>query len=359
MRILVIGAGDMGSGVVEDLLNSGVDVVVGDIDREKLNRFSKNGLETLKINVLDSDAAEKVRSVNPDVIVSAVGPFYRFGEATLKLAIDAGKDFVDICDDYDAAQKELSLDKSARDAGITAVVGCGWTPGISNMLAKYAYERIGGAESIEMDWVGSAADSEGLAVVMHVFHALTGKIPQYKDGKIVNIDAGGEGKKVDIPEFGNIRTLVCGHPEPVTIPRYLNVKEVVLRGALVPEWQNGLVKFFVNLGFTSTNSRKERLSKFIHRIEGIFRTGGKRKSAVRVEVTSGRQKEVYAAVERMFRLTGFPASICAQMIALNEFDKGVFAPEGILPAKEFLNELVKRDIRFYAFDKEWKRIDEF
>ncbi len=92
------------------------------------------------------------------------------------------------------------------------------------MLVKYADRKLGELNSVEMDWVGSAADSEGLAVVMHVFHALTGKIPQFLNDKITEVEAGSMERRNDFPEIGKVKTVVCGHPEPITIPKYIKVK---------------------------------------------------------------------------------------------------------------------------------------
>ncbi|MBO8181449.1 MAG: saccharopine dehydrogenase NADP-binding domain-containing protein [Archaeoglobus sp.] len=359
MRIAVLGAGDMGAGIIEDLVNK-AEVVALDINQERLNAISRKfGVETSKFNVLASNASDELRKGNYDAVASAIGPFYAFGELCLKVAIDAGIDFVDICDDYDATQKQLELNEKAKEKGVTAVIGCGWTPGISNMLVKYCGEKYE-IESVEMDWVGSAADSEGLAVVMHVFHALTGKVPQFLNGRIAEVEAGSMEKTNDFPEIGKVKTVVCGHPEPITIPKYIQVKNAILRGALVPEGQNSLIKLFVKLGFTSTNYRKEKLSKTIHRIEGIFRTGGIKKSVIRVEVKDEEGRSfVYAAIDRMCRLTGYSASICAQMLASDEFENGVFPPEGILDSKDFLNEVIKRKIKFYTYEEGWKEIKSF
>lgn len=77
------------------------------------------------------------------------------------------------------------------------------------------------------------------------------------------------------PPIGKVKVFYTGHPEPITIPRYISVRDrVTLRGALVPEYQNFLAKAFVKLGLTKTHKRRVRLAKLIHRIESIFRAGG-------------------------------------------------------------------------------------
>lgn len=50
--------------------------------------------------------------------------------------------YVSICDDYDAAAAFLELDDDAKKAGVTAITGVGWTPGITNMLARMGADRF-------------------------------------------------------------------------------------------------------------------------------------------------------------------------------------------------------------------------
>ncbi len=77
-----------------------------EIDQERLDTISKRfEIKTTKFNVLAANASDELRESGYDAVVSAIGPFYVFGEDSLKLAIDAGINFVDICDDYDATQK--------------------------------------------------------------------------------------------------------------------------------------------------------------------------------------------------------------------------------------------------------------
>ena len=363
MRFLVLGgAGDMGSGIVKDLVSSNeVDnVIIGDINvkgAEVLKNELGDKVDFVKVNVLDrNELLRVIKSVDPDVVLSAVGPFYEFAEITTNAAIEAGYNYIDICDDYDGTLKAFELNDIAEKNEVLAINGLGWTPGISNILAKFGADKLDSVETIDISWVGSAADSKGLAVVIHVFHAVSGKIPQYENNKLVHFSAWKEKVKKLFPEeFGEVNVIFTGHPEPITIPRYISVKNVYLRGALVPEWQNSLLKIFLKLKLIGGRSRNKKMGKFIHKIEGLFRSGGIPKSVVRVDVSGIKNDEkitlTYAAVDRMYRLTGIPASIGAQMLARKSFNMyGVFAPEAVFNAKSFLDRLKAKNIRFY----EWK-----
>jgi len=359
------GAGDMGFSIVTFLaeMKEVDEVLIGDINpdrvREAIKELGEVGekIELVKVDARDKPSLMEYLSKDLDAVVSAIGPFYEFAKPIMEAAIEAGKPFLDICDDYDGAEQSLELDEKAKKREVTCITGLGWTPGLSNILALKGYQELKGGDEIKIYWLGSAADSKGLAVVMHVFHAMTGEIPQYLEGKLKMVKAGSEKESVFFPEpFGEHPTYYTGHPEPVTIPRYLEgLKTVTLKGALVPNWQNTLVKFFVKLRFTKTPTRKRRLAKFIHAIEDIFRSGGVEASAVRVDVIHEEERIVFASVDRMFKLTGLPAALGAKYLAKHEIGKpGVYPPEAVIEPEKFLKEVIENDVPLYVLkDNTW------
>lgn len=360
MKIGVLGAaGDMGRGVVDHLRDAGVDVVAADLRRQAVADLAReDGVTAMGLDVRGDDAPARLREADLDAVVGAVGPFYEFGVDALDLAIDAGVPYVDLCDDHDAAEAELRRDDAARAAGVPAVVGCGWTPGLSNLLAARAADRLGDVDAVEIDWIGSAADSDGLAVVMHVFHAMTGGVPQFHDGETVEVVPGADRETVDVPEIGSVTTVACGHPEPVTLPGNLDARDVRLRGALVPEWQNGLVRTVVRTGLTRSPDWTRRLSRLIHRVEGLFAVGGVDRSAVRVSVTGDGGTETYAAVGHMRDLTGRPAAVGARLLADGSYEPGVVAPEAAFEPGPFLDRVGGDAVRLFRRDRGWTRLDD-
>src|SRR5699024_6869261 len=118
--------------VASDQVNS---VVVGDLNLDAANRL-KQEIGSDKVSTMQVDAtdnAELIKALqNVDVVVSFVGPYYRFGLPILQAAIEAGCHYVDICDDAQPTADMLELHDQAKQAGIVAVVGCGVSPGTLN-----------------------------------------------------------------------------------------------------------------------------------------------------------------------------------------------------------------------------------
>ncbi len=365
MQVLILGGlGDMGSNIVKSLNSSLFEEIhIGDINKEKGEVFVSSLGEKYKFVFLDVRYREKLVEIlkKYDIVVNAIGPFYEFGAKIADTAIEAGVDFLDICDDYEPTKQILEMDEKARSKGVTVITGIGWTPGLSNLLAKYAYEKLGNAKKIKIYWVGSAADSKGLAVIMHLLYAITGDVPMYIEGKEVMVKAGSGREEVLYPEpIGKAYSYYTGHPEPVTIPRYLKGLDTVeVKGGLIPDWQNSLGKFFVAIHLTNTASRRRRLSKFIHKIEDVFRSGGIERSAVRVDVYSDSESLILASIDRMGRLTGIPAAICAELIAKGEISStGCFAPEAVIEPVKFLKILNQRNVRILELkENKWNELN--
>lgn len=355
MRIVVLGGcGDMGSHVVQDLLQtSDAEVVIADyrvkVAEEMASRFG----ERARAAFVDANDPASLRKVleGADAAVGCIGPFYKFALPMARAALEAKVNYVDICDDYGPVEEILAMDEDARRAGITIITGLGWTPGITNVLARYASQQLDEVDEINMAWTGSASDSKGLAVIMHVFYASTGEVPTWFDGRLIRVKAATGRETVEFPPpLGKVRVFHCGHPEPITIPRYIKAKTVSLKGALVPDWNNKILEVFSALGLINTPTRMERMARLIHSIEGIFRVGGVACSGARVTVKGrkdGQPKTIsYAVADRMGRLTGIPASIGAQWLAQGLIPhKGAFAPEGCIEPEPFLEELAKRGIK--------------
>ncbi len=363
MKFVVLGgAGDMGSEVVADLARFSPEstVVIVDLRTDIAEKKARSiglpniGIEPCDVNKRD-DVLRLLRGV--DVVVNCVGPFYKYEKVVLPLAIEAGTGYVDICDDHDATERALSYSDMARSNKVTALIGMGWTPGITNVLARYGADKLDTVESIRIYWVGSIADSEGLAVTKHVFHVIQGTAPSYEARQWIDVNALSGNEDVTFPEpIGLQNTYYVGHPEPVTIPRYIKgVRDVTLKGTLLPKDINKLGKFLVDTDAVSTEKKLHAVSEFLSGdlvvLSNIF--GSKDKplpvSGLRVDVrgtAAGRQKTyAWGAIDSMSRLTGIPASIGAQMMAKGMIQQtGVIPPEACIPPAPFIEELKKRDI---------------
>ncbi len=340
----------MGSRIARELLErSPATVVVADRRLEAARRLA-SGLGG-RAEAVFVDADREATLAGADAAVGALGPFYRFALPCLRAALEARVAYVDICDDWEPLEAMRGLDPAARAAGVTAITGLGWTPGLTNLLALKAARALERVEEVRIAWAGGAADSEGLAVVAHLLNAVRGEVPTFRDGRRVGVAALSGEERVEFPPpLGPVRVFHCGHPEPLTLPAALGARAVSLKGGLTPDWNNRVLGLFARLGLLRTRERRETLARWVHRVEGAFRVGGLPWSGARVEVSGvaggSRQVLTYVVVDRMARLTSVPAATGALMLARGEVrSPGVHAPEEVLDPDAVLQEAQGRGLR--------------
>lgn len=369
MKVLVIGGtGGMGQGVARDLIKQEriEKVVLGDINidparvQEKLRASDKVSLVRIDVN----DHAGMVGAIKgADVVVNCAGPFYKTAVAVARAAVEAKVNYIDICDDYEAAQILFAsdIDAAAKEAGITVLTGMGSDPGTNNVLVKWYADRLDRVDEIYLYWVVSIAELAG-AAWDHSLHMVLGKIPQYIDGEMVQVEGGG-GEEVEhfLEPLGECLISYVGHPQPFTIPRYIKgVKTVVIKGALIPLWVDKLIKEQKATGLLSNEPMDVKGTKVVPYDMTLKlwdtipagRDNGPQASGLKVIVKGerGGKQVTYTAdiVGRMAPGTGLPASIAALMMDTGEVTvKGVVAPEGCIDPDRFLAELLKRGARIH------------
>ena len=185
---------------------------------------------------------------------TVAGPFYKTAVAVARAAVEAKVNYIDICDDYEAAAILFAsdIDKAAKEAGITVLTGMGSDPGTNNVIVKWFASRLDRVDEIALFWVVSIAELAG-AAWDHSLHMTLGKIPQYLNGALEYVEGGtGEETARFLDPLGVCTVRYVGHPQPLTIPRYIEgVKKVEIKGALIPAWVDELIKEQKETGFLS------------------------------------------------------------------------------------------------------------
>jgi saccharopine dehydrogenase (NAD+, L-lysine-forming) len=369
MQALVLGGtGGMGQGVARDLIKQEQikKVILGDINtdpnrvQEKLRASGKVSLVRVDVN----DHNGLVRTIQEaDVVINCAGPFYKTAVAVARAAVEAKVNYIDICDDYEAADILFGsdIDKAAREAGITVLTGMGSDPGTNNVIVKWYANQLDRVDEVHLFWVVSIAELSG-AAWDHSLHMTIGKLPQYLDGKLVYVEGGtGEETAEFLEPLGICQVRYVGHPQPLTIPRYIKgVKKVVVKGALIPSWVDELIREQRDTGFLSKDPVEVKGTKVapydltLQLWGGIpnNRDKGPFSSGLKVIVKGERKGKLVTLTAdiagRMAPGTGLPASIAALMLDAGEVTvKGVVAPEGCINPDKFLAGLIQRGAKIH------------
>ncbi|MBU0969568.1 MAG: saccharopine dehydrogenase NADP-binding domain-containing protein [Proteobacteria bacterium] len=373
MRALIIGGvGGMGQGVARDLIKQAqvTQVILADLFPNP-ERVSKKLLESEKTRLVKMDVNDHGAMVEAfakvDVVINTAGPFYKTAVPVARAAVAAKVNYIDICDDYEGTRIlfDSDIDRMAKDAGTTVLTGMGSDPGTNNVLVKWYADRLDTVEEIFLYWVVSIAELAG-AAWDHSLHMTLGKIPQYMDGKLVYVEGGtGEVAEQFLEPLGTCHVRYVGHPQPITLPKYIKgVKNIIIKGALIPLWVDELIKEQKETGLLSTDPMEIKgktivpydLALKLWETIPRGRDNGPQSSGLKVIVKGTRKgkKITYTAdmVGRMAPGTGLPASIAALMMDAGEVRvKGVVAPEGCIDPDKFLGAFLKRGARIHQTEK--------
>lgn len=243
-KVVVLGGcGAVGSVAARTLLGAGQfdDVVIADINETKAASLAGElGAAAAPLDAEDpASVAAAVRG--SDVVLNCVGPFYKTVKTVLGAVLEQGINYVDVCDDVDVTLEVLEWDARARAAGVTALIGMGASPGATNLFAKYIADTLLDAcESVDIFHTHGGEPTEGPGVIGHRFHCMSIDIPMFLDGELRYVryfeeDGIALRQLFDFPLVGeNIPIFPYPHPEQVTLPRFMQLRQVTNKGSVLP-----------------------------------------------------------------------------------------------------------------------------
>jgi saccharopine dehydrogenase-like NADP-dependent oxidoreductase len=206
------------------------------------------------VDVNNQEELERVVS-SGDVVLNTIGPFYRTALPVIDAAIKRKVHYIDINDDHDVAATlvfDPSYDERAKQAGTMILIGCGATPGFTNLLAKLACDRLDQPRTIRLCWVVPFF-LEGFSpgIMDHLFHMLTGDVIQFIDGKHQPVAAYSGVRNVEfLPPFRTYPAYYSGHGEPVTLGHFIpGLEEATIRSYFFPQAADDLMRMLVDRGF--------------------------------------------------------------------------------------------------------------
>ena len=154
MRILVLGgAGKMGCIAVQHLAQDDrvKDVVIADINLEQAQTVA-DYLDSPKIRIQEVDINNQDAFVaaleGVDVCLNAT--VYYTNLPVMEACLKAKVSYTDLGGLFHTTRKQLELSDRFAAAGISAVLGMGSAPGVPNVQARYAAERLDTIESIKI-----------------------------------------------------------------------------------------------------------------------------------------------------------------------------------------------------------------
>ncbi|MFL5689984.1 MAG: saccharopine dehydrogenase family protein [Chloroflexota bacterium] len=355
------GSGEMGSAAVADLLErTDHDVTLGDIRvdaaRALLERLGAPG-RVIEVDVDDPQSLANALT-DTDVVLNAT--YMRTNVLVTDAVIEAKVHLVDLGSYYPETLQQLERHDAAEDAGCRIVPGCGVAPGLTNILARLGGDELDTAHSIAMYSYVTHPIWTSPGIVVTRFDASTGTSIVWKDGRAVEHPSFSGEERFAFPEpYGEQEVHLVPHPEPLTLPRTIDVRDVVFKVGY-PADETTRIRVLLELGFDREDaftvdgvaiSPRRFAASYIgrHGIRPTERSANVKH--VRVEGTrDGRAttRTYDFAVEQTGRsasaaITGTVAAIAADLVA-RDGPVGVHPPEAAFEPRPFINALAERGL---------------
>lgn len=324
MRFAVIGVGAVGTRLARQLVSS------DDVERVVLRDEREARVEAVVASLgesahIDRSAYDAV--VEADVVVLA-GPAGTHASLA-RTFLSRGQSVVSASDEVADVRGLLALDTEARERGLSVVVGAGFAPGLSCVLARHAASQFDVVDEIHIAKAGTG----GPACARQHHKALGGQAIDWRDGGWVT-RSGGSGREL------------CWFPDPIggqdcyraalpdallVVPAFAGVKRVTSRVA---------------------STRRDRLTARLPMLWPTHPEGGP--GAIRVEVrgqrAAARDIVVYGAMDRPAVAAGAVAAVAARLAASGELSRlGAGGLAELVEPVPFLAELRRRGVRAAMF----------
>ncbi len=226
MRIIVLGgAGKMGCIAVQDLASDQrvKKIVIADQDVGQA-RTVAGIINSPKVSILPVDVADHDALVGTlrgaDACLNAT--VYYFNLQVMKACLEAGVSYTDMGGLFHTTRKQLELSERFAEAGLSAVLGMGSAPGVPNIQARYAADRLDTIEYIRIyDGIMPPPpdDVRFTYAVPTIVDELTQPPMVYRDGEFVACEPLSEFEDYWFtPPLGLLPMHLSLHSETATLP---------------------------------------------------------------------------------------------------------------------------------------------
>jgi lysine 6-dehydrogenase len=372
-RIAVLGAGAMGSAAAVLLARHGdADLLVLDVDGGRAARVAERaGAEG---RGFDANAGERATVLKDVSAVAACLP-YRLNVEVMEAALAAGTHYADLGGLYHVTLKQWELHERFRDAGLSAVMGIGSAPGITNVLARLGADRLDEGSVRSIDMVDGSVDLDEGGAGFGVPYSAETIIDEFtlpaivfEDGEAREVPAGSGVVDWEFPEpVGTQPAMYTLHSEPATLPRTIpGVRDVRWRLALPRPIHDGFA-FLVQTGLASRDPVMTSTGPVVPRevlVAALERLGGEPGEEgepndeetidVRVAGARGGSPATYRSLARIRPApeglsagafgTAIPIAVTARWLAEGRVSPGVHPPESAFEAEAFVADLEREGV---------------
>ena len=333
--VVLGGVGAIGRVVVRDLLASHPrnHILIADFNAPAAQAYARS-LRSRRVGGCFADARDCARVLRGHTVVINCTQ-HDFNMRVMRAALLAGVHYVDLGGLFTWTRKQLRLHRPFQRAGLTAILGMGCAPGITNVLTRYAVEKLGGARSVKIR-VGTRDfnPSPGFPYSEQTIREeLTLSAWIVANGKFREVAPRTGWEQVRFPKpVGTQWVVRTRHSEVATLPVTFGLRQC--------DFKVGFDRAFVRdvMARRVPNHPVERGRPDDYEIARVLVDG------VAFDCHARAHRRWHASAGDVD--TGCPPSIVAQMIATGQVEqRGVLPPESAVPVAAFFAELRKRGMK--------------
>lgn len=369
MKAIVLGAaGAMATVAIRDLLAfaENVSVTAADVRPVELPDLPLHRAATLDVQ----DELSTARLIEGhDVVLNCVP--YPLNPNVMRAALRARVPYVDLGGLYHVTLQQFALHEEFQRQGVTAILGMGSTPGITNVMAGALVQLMDRVEEIHVRVACHDGSTTGPLPIPYSLDTILDEFALepfvFREGRAIAVPVLSGSEIIEFPfPIGRVVALYTLHSEVAMFPRsFPGLREASFKIAF-PEEFNQKMRFLVELGFASRDqglrgvSPREMLLALAAKQPTTVSESGPQDCEVLQVGAKGRKqgKEISGLAESvilphpLWKIaagsldTGVPLSIVAQMLARRIIEApGVHCPETSVPRELFWDELSRRGIR--------------
>ena len=264
MKVLLLGVGAVGTVIAKHLAGHRAveSLTLGDMDTRRaealVRELGGGNLRVERVDAADTGALNNALK-GYGLVVNAILP--RFNLAVMEATLGAGSHYLDLAA---GDEDQFALDSKWKKAGLLAVNGMGEDPGISNVFARYAADRLDEVKSIKVrDGEFSESDEFPLACLFSsetFIEEAVSPAKYFENGEFKTYPPFSNREMYPFPDpVGPQPLFNMSHEEVDTLPRYIGkgVQLVDFKLALPDEMQKQL-SFLKAIGMTRMDKVKVR-----------------------------------------------------------------------------------------------------
>jgi len=370
---VVLGAtGEQGSIASKDLLRCGYSVLVCGRNSSRIKDILRNKNAKFRyVNVRDVEkTAEIIKKSGAKIVLNCVE--LRLNIEVMKACLKADAHYLDLGGLQEMTERQYAFQKNFKDKKLTALLGCGSTPGIANVMASHAVSQLDAVDHIDLGfgWDSNIKEFVLPYSIESIVYELTMPPVVLEGGKFKKSNTCYYEGTENIRFVGKQALYCIVHSEVFTFSKYFKNKGLknVHYTAGFPEHSHKMLKLMIDLGLGSSSTIKingneinvidftrevlkgEKHPKNYKEIENVWvKASGKKDGnykTINMECITKTIKGFEFAGSNIN--TGMTISIMAQLLYnKNISEVGMTAPESCVPHRLFFKELSKRKMFIY------------